>query len=442
MTMMWKQHGLKVVGVVVVGWLAACASAAGDNRVIPENSTGGSSGSAGQGGFAQAGTSSEGGKAGTSGSSGTAGQGGASSGSAGSAGGSAGQAGTAGESGTAGAAGGVSGGAGAGGSAMAGGAGTAGMAGSSGGTGLSVVSTEPPDGTQAVSPQPLLSITWSSPLNPATVTTNNNTTACTGSLQLSSDNFQTCVPLMANPQASNNNQTFAVVLGTPLASMKDYVWKATTAIKSAMGQSLAADFTSAMGFKTRYFHTIAMSSSNDFTAEETFMTSTTGFAAYVAWDANFLYLGMENADISSGQASKWVLAYLGGDPGTTTGVKYNGQQPTLPFSSKYHVRWKADKMFTDTQLFQGSTWQNASWDFTGDVVVAGNLLKLRIPLADIGSPKTLSLVMSMLNEGQGVEASFASLPSDSFTNGFNPSYSHFYTFDLQGSIYPNAHLSQ
>ncbi|MDP8256547.1 MAG: hypothetical protein P9M14_12425 [Candidatus Alcyoniella australis] len=183
-----------------------------------------------------------------------------------------------------------------------------------------------------------------------------------------------------------------------------------------------------------YSHTIVIDGNNDFTADETFASTTVDFSGYFSWDDSYLYYGMDGADIGGGSSDKWLLLYIGGSPGATTGVLYNTQQPTLPFSAAYHVRWKADGSYANAQQFDG--WVDAVWDFTGDVFQSGNFIELRVPLADIGSPTQVDVLLCMVNEQSMSEWTYAGVPDTIFSDGFDPDYAHWLRFDLGASQSP------
>jgi hypothetical protein len=188
----------------------------------------------------------------------------------------------------------------------------------------------------------------------------------------------------------------------------------------------------------RYSHTIAIDGVNDFTADETFATTSAGYTGYLAWDDTYLYVGLDGSDVSSNDANKFILVYISGTAGTTTGVTYNTQQPTLAFPAAYNVSWKADNSLTDALAWSGTAWAEANWNFTGDVFQNGNYFEMRIPLVNIGSPSSVSVDVSMINATAFHEATYSGVPSTSFTDGYNPSYAEYLQLDLQGSTVPNA----
>ena len=192
-----------------------------------------------------------------------------------------------------------------------------------------------------------------------------------------------------------------------------------------------------------YAHTITIDGTNDFASEDVFATTSNGYTAYVSWDATYVYVGMNGADVSSNDPKRWLLVYFGGAGGTTTGVTYNTQTPPLPFSALHHVRWKADNSYTDAQSYNGSSWVEANWDFTGGVYQSGNYIEMRVARSDLGSPTTsLPVAVAMLNETNNVEATYAGVPSTTFTDGYDPTWSKYFDFDLTSSTVPNAYATK
>jgi hypothetical protein len=178
---------------------------------------------------------------------------------------------------------------------------------------------------------------------------------------------------------------------------------------------------------------------NDFELDETFDTTTPSFKGYVAWDAVNLYVGLSGSDVGGGSSTKFFVVYLGGAGGTTTGVAYKNQTPGLPFEAMWQVHWKANNTNTRAVKWSGSQWVLETWDFTGKVVQSGSFVELAIPLVNIGSPSTVAVHLAMVNEQTGGEWTFAGVPFNSFTDGFDRNYTKFYDFDLTGSIAPTQY---
>ena len=81
---------------------------------------------------------------------------------------------------------------------------------------LVVESSSPSDGTSSVSRSTTIAVTFSKAMDPTTIDANYSSTTCSGTIQLSSDGFTTCVRFTSAPVASNSNKTFTV---TPASSL-------------------------------------------------------------------------------------------------------------------------------------------------------------------------------------------------------------------------------
>jgi hypothetical protein len=190
-----------------------------------------------------------------------------------------------------------------------------------------------------------------------------------------------------------------------------------------------------------YGHTIVIDGVNDFTAAETFATSTVGYTLYVAWDTTYVYVGTRGSDVqSTATMNKWWLLYLAGDAptastGSTGGLTYNTQTPALPFPAAWHVRWKTTNDYTDAKSWVGGAWTDSNLSFASNVFRgSGNdFVEMRISRSVLGSPSTVRLVSAFINEGGGSEGTFAGAPSTAFIDGYNPAYTKAYVFTLAAS---------
>ena len=90
-------------------------------------------------------------------------------------------------------------------------------------------------------------------------------------------------------------------------------------------------------------------------------------------------------------------------------------------------------------MWSGSDWIDPAWDFTGDIYQTGTYVELRIPRVDLGAPDQISLAMAMINETQNSEFTFAGVPSTSFTDGYDPDWTGYYSFDLTDDQAPAAY---
>jgi hypothetical protein len=190
------------------------------------------------------------------------------------------------------------------------------------------------------------------------------------------------------------------------------------------------------------------SNANNFSINEKFTTTSQSDSAYYSWDDNFIYIGYNSADITSWTSNawtKWVWVYIGGPGGTTSGMNYSGQQPTLPFAAKYHVRFKVDGSYTNRQIWNGSSWTdggNYTWGthlFRHD---DNQFLKMKLPRADfaLDSLGTLQIVSTIVyedNAGNG-DWMWAASPANTFSggSGFDKDFTTFHEFDLNADTAP------
>ena len=112
-----------------------------------------------------------------------------------------------------------------------------------------VTSVSPTDNSTDVAISTTPVVTFSKKISTSTATANTSDTTCSGSFQLSSDNFTTCVQMSATPSASNDDKTFTSTPADNLISLTTYRHKVTTAAKDRGGNSLAEAYTT-NGFTT------------------------------------------------------------------------------------------------------------------------------------------------------------------------------------------------
>jgi hypothetical protein len=113
-----------------------------------------------------------------------------------------------------------------------------------------VVSTIPAD-SAVVPAGTTITITFSQGMNPSTLTAQTTSGACTGSIQLSLDNFASCVPFATAAPAMSGGNTVATLVPQPgLLVNRTFKIRVTTAAQNASGVPLAATFTQATGFTT------------------------------------------------------------------------------------------------------------------------------------------------------------------------------------------------
>jgi len=116
-------------------------------------------------------------------------------------------------------------------------------------TSPTITSVSPVDNTTSVAVNSTVALTFSEKISTSTISTNTSDTSCSGSLQLSSDNFTSCVKMSAAPTASNDNQTFTSTPADNLSTSTTYKLQATTSVKDPAGNALATAYTT-NGFTT------------------------------------------------------------------------------------------------------------------------------------------------------------------------------------------------
>ena len=113
-----------------------------------------------------------------------------------------------------------------------------------------VSSLSPTDNSSDVAVASNIAVTFNEAISTGTVTTNTSDTICSGSFQLSSDNFSSCIKMSAVPTISNDAKTFTLTPAESLITRTTYKIKLTTSVTDANGVALES-YTS-NGFITYY----------------------------------------------------------------------------------------------------------------------------------------------------------------------------------------------
>ena len=305
----------------------------------------------------------------------------------------------------------------------------------------SVQSTTPADLDVGVVPGSSIIVEFSEAMDPATITADTMDGPCMGSVQVSVDGFGSCIA-MAGAPTSADDTTFELTPANPLPSMATVQVRVLDTVTDAAGNAMEAEFTTATGFVVRYFHTITIDGIDDFGPSETLASSTTGHQGKVAWDADYLYIGMDSPDLAAGSDQVWMVAYLGGvGGGHPIGVTYNTQSPTLSFDARWHLRWRADGGFTGGLEWNGVGWVDATFTIEpADVSALGSFVEMRVPWTVVGNPDVLDLHLGLLREQDLNEASWAAVPASSYVDGYDPDYSALFQFDRAGTIEPASYV--
>lgn len=117
-------------------------------------------------------------------------------------------------------------------------------------TAPTISSTTPANSATSVSTSTTVAVVFSEAMNTGTISTNTADTTCSGSFQLSSDNFTTCVRMSAAPVASNGDKTFTITPLSSLSTSTTYKIRVTTTVQDVAGNPLATQYTQANGFTT------------------------------------------------------------------------------------------------------------------------------------------------------------------------------------------------
>ncbi|MFC1671187.1 Ig-like domain-containing protein [Spirochaetota bacterium] len=106
-----------------------------------------------------------------------------------------------------------------------------------------VASTTPANGATDVSVATTISITFSEPMDVTTITHNNGSSDCNGSIQILDDPPSAGCRAIFSMTISNLNKTYTLV--TSLGNSNTYVIKVTTDVKdSSNGNAMVEEFTS------------------------------------------------------------------------------------------------------------------------------------------------------------------------------------------------------
>jgi len=116
-------------------------------------------------------------------------------------------------------------------------------------TAPTISSLSPNDNSTYNSPATTVAVTFSNKMATGSVTTNTSDTSCSGSYQLSSDNFTTCIKMSATPSASDNDTAFTATPADNLSNGTTFKLRITTSAKDTSSNSLVSTYTT-NGFTT------------------------------------------------------------------------------------------------------------------------------------------------------------------------------------------------
>ena len=119
---------------------------------------------------------------------------------------------------------------------------------------LQILSVSPENNEKDVKSDRGVQITFSEEMNRASIILNSTDITCSGTIQLSTDNFQTCLRLRSN-FVTTDNKSFTFYSNPILAPFSRIQLKVTMGIKSNLGNSLTSEYIMKDGFDTIPFCT-------------------------------------------------------------------------------------------------------------------------------------------------------------------------------------------
>ena len=254
-----------------------------------------------------------------------------------------------------------------------------------------VISTSPADDDTAMPIIGPISVTFSETMNPATITTNTADGACSGSFQVSSDGFGSCVPMTAQPTTSDNT-TFTATPGEELLSATRYEIRITTAATDVAGNPLAIRFETGSGFTVRFYHHVLIDGDIDFSAVTDLFGSSTGDAyIFVTHDDDNLYVGLEHGSITTGGTGNRFLYFLfSTDPSLATGNTLSSDGNAkfgAAGTARMAYHWKErinGGDYSEFRIGTASDW-NTDWGATNkSVFKTGGYVEASIALSEFG----------------------------------------------------------
>ncbi len=110
-------------------------------------------------------------------------------------------------------------------------------------TAPTVSSASPTDNSTYNSVAATVAVTFSEKMETNTVTTNTSDTTCSGSFQLSSDNFTSCIIISAAPVASDNDTIFTITPASSLSAATTFKVKISSSVTDISCNTLGSAYT-------------------------------------------------------------------------------------------------------------------------------------------------------------------------------------------------------
>ncbi len=187
-------------------------------------------------------------------------------------------------------------------------------------TEIFVASTSPADAGTLVSLLTTISVTFSETMDTSSVTTNTSGTTCSGTIQVSIDNFSTCVQMSSFPVASNSNKTYTLTPSSDLIHLSIYKIRVTTGVKDIYGNGISNNFETSNGFTTSGMFAAVISDDILTSPDgETWTLRSIGTSTYQSpsynaityGNGNFLAVGNTGAILTSTDGINWSSRFSG-----------------------------------------------------------------------------------------------------------------------------------
>ncbi|HRP69696.1 MAG TPA: Ig-like domain-containing protein, partial [Turneriella sp.] len=177
-----------------------------------------------------------------------------------------------------------------------------------------VTSTSPADGTPGFDPTVgKIDINFNRTMSRASASFNTTTGACTGNIQVSADDFTTCIGITI--PAGDSATLSATAVALPLPSVTTYKVKIENTLKSTAGDNVQPA-QMAIGVTTRYYRIITIDGADtDWSADELVMANGgAGLSWAVTWDSANFYLRLKDKDFKSDLSARLDI-YFDTTPG-------------------------------------------------------------------------------------------------------------------------------
>lgn len=113
-----------------------------------------------------------------------------------------------------------------------------------------VASTTPDNNTTLAARNTSLSVNFDEGMDPTTISTNASNTACSGSLQVSKDNFSTCVQMTGQPIQDPQGMVWTMQPVSILDNFTFYKFRVLAGVKDTQGNAMATTYDQTPGFQT------------------------------------------------------------------------------------------------------------------------------------------------------------------------------------------------